>query len=268
QAILGIFPISGVELRVREPLNSSATTALEALDEVSALRDEENPGTHVSYYGMFRIAETLEEYCVGNCVLGASVVGEGANPRAGVGVGIGYTGDASARTFVHELGHVYGRQHSPCGVAGDPEFPYSGGRTGVWGYDLGQKTLMPPSLGDFMGYCEPLWVSDYVFGHLATFVGTVNAGVALLQRGEPARFRTILLERGARPRFGRSRRLSGEPPGKPEEAVAYARDGAATSTVVYRSSLADVEAELVYVPDPSDRDWTHVRLRSGELVEY
>ena len=267
--LVNLFPISDAVVHLRPtPLDSTATTTLEVLDDVSALRDSEAPDRRLTYYGLFQLTDTLDEYCSGPCVLGAGIVGDGTNPEGGTAVGVGYTGDAAARTFAHELGHVYGRQHSPCNTPGDPDYPYSDGRTGVWGYDASSRALMPPTYSDIMGYCQPFWVSDYVFGHLATFIAAVNADVQLSYVGEAARFRTILLERGQPPRFGRSHTFTGLPPGKPEPALAYTARGSASRFVAYRAEVGDVDAALVYVPDPAQRNWSSVRLAGAPIVEF
>jgi hypothetical protein len=268
KALLGLFPIAAAELRLRaEPLDSSAASVLELIDEVAALRDAENPGRNVSYYGMFRYTEELESYCTTSCVLGAGIVGDQLAPRAGTAVGIGYTGERAASTFAHELGHVYGREHTPCGVAGDAAYPYSGGRIGSWGYDLWQKKLLPPTHTDFMGYCTPVWVSDYVFGRLGAFIAAVNTDVALLRSGPPLHFRTLILRPGAAPRWGRSRAVAGEPPGVAELAELFGGDGAARDVVVYRAALADVGAEMVYVPEEPGVG-AGIRVRGQPRVRY
>jgi hypothetical protein len=270
-ALLGLFPISELEIAVREaPLDSGATSVLELIDELAALRELENPGRRTSYYGLFRFTETLDQYCAGPCVLGAGINGDPAAPQAGTAVGVGYTGDAAARTFAHELGHVYGREHTPCGVAGDPQYPYSGGRTGVWGYDFARKLLMPPELADFMGYCQPYWVSDHVFGQLAEYIEGVNAELLLIGTPAPLRFRTILLEAGRAPRFGRARAIAGTPSGRPEAALAYPARGAPLDVVVYRASVGhgNGEADLVYAPDPAEHGWLGIGLSSGQFVPH
>ena len=62
-------------------------------------------------------------------------------------VGLGFTGDGSAGTMAHEVGHAHGRSHAPCGGASgvDPGFPYSGGAIGTWGYSAATKQLMDPA---------------------------------------------------------------------------------------------------------------------------
>lgn len=71
-------------------------------------------------------------------------------------------------TFVHEVGHTQSFAHAPCGADGnmpaapDPAYPYNGGIIGVWG--VNSRTLKaygPDSAFDYMGYCDPSWVSDY-----------------------------------------------------------------------------------------------------------
>ena len=90
-----------------------------------------------------------------------------------VSVGIGYTGAIAAETMAHELGHQHGRSHSPspCGGAApadvDGEFPYTNGSIGVPGLDVRDGSLMPKSLKDLMGYCNPTWISDYTYAELA-----------------------------------------------------------------------------------------------------
>jgi hypothetical protein len=50
----------------------------------------------------------------------------------------------------------------------DPNYPYAGGVTGQWGYDLVAGTLKPPTNTDLMGYCGNNWISDY------TYLGVMN----------------------------------------------------------------------------------------------
>lgn len=256
RAVVKLFPIEDVELSVREqPLATSATDMLALLDEVAALRDEENTDPLLTYYGAVRFVPDLAGYCSPSCVLGASFTGEA--PGAGVAVGIGYSGDKAAATFVHELGHVYGRMHTPCGVAGDAAFPYSGGRIGSWGYDLFAGMLLEPSEHrDFMGYCSPTWVSDYVYQHLLEFVSATNEQSALLaapaapQHPAAAAYRTLILQSGRQPRWGRVRKVRLQPPGASEKATIHDAAGrVVTDVTVYRSKVPDLGAEVVYVPD-------------------
>jgi hypothetical protein len=76
--------------------------------------------------------------------------------------------------FAHETGHNMGRNHSPCGGAGnpDPAYPYADGLIGMWGYDSVLNQLYSPvTTRDIMGYCKPNWVSDYVYQKILAFRG-------------------------------------------------------------------------------------------------
>ncbi|VAW32251.1 hypothetical protein MNBD_CHLOROFLEXI01-3228 [hydrothermal vent metagenome] len=66
----------------------------------------------------------------------------------------------------HELGHNFGRQHAPCNVSGDPNYPYAGASIGQYGLDgIGGslQLLSPGGYVDMMSYCDPVWVSDYTY---------------------------------------------------------------------------------------------------------
>jgi hypothetical protein len=75
--------------------------------------------------------------------------------------------------LAHEVGHNFGRQHSPCGNPSgvDPNYPYPGAIIGVAGWDVfaASNNLKPSATYvDIMSYCSPVWVSDY------TYLGVLN----------------------------------------------------------------------------------------------
>lgn len=91
-------------------------------------------------------------------------------------------GDAS-RVVAHELGHTWGRRHSPCGSPPpntvDAAYPYSGGQIGVTGMDVANTTLKPAASPDIMSYCfQSPWTSDYTYQGVMDF-RQANASVAL-----------------------------------------------------------------------------------------
>jgi hypothetical protein len=95
--------------------------------------------------------------------------------------GVGYIGAAAAigwdklpsasSVAAHEWGHNWDRGHAPCGNAANPDaqYPYSGGETGVIGYDFGTQTLKPADSHDIMGYCDNEWISDYTYQKILDF---------------------------------------------------------------------------------------------------
>jgi hypothetical protein len=121
-----------------------------------------------------------------NAELGASastskLVYYGVVPQAAVAglssftAGIGWVGgniltstglEASVGVAAHEIGHNLGLNHAPCGVAGDPNYPFADGRIGDVGMDVYQLQLHPVTDKDFMSYCTPIWISAYHYNKM------------------------------------------------------------------------------------------------------
>ena len=77
---------------------------------------------------------------------------------------VGYSVRRNA-IIAHEIGHVFGLQHAPCRAPlPDRDYPYEGGRIGIWGYDFTSRDVVPPDTYDVMSYCHPVWLSDYHYG--------------------------------------------------------------------------------------------------------
>jgi hypothetical protein len=128
---------------------------LATLGEINALRVAE--GTTRSYYGVVQV-----DYASGIAGLGF----------IGLPTAMGYDlADDRSRVMAHELGHTFGRLHSPCGQPGgvDPNYPYIGGLTGAYGYDVQNDVLKSPFLTDIMGYCGNPWISDYTYAAMLAF---------------------------------------------------------------------------------------------------
>ncbi|HEX3235584.1 MAG TPA: CARDB domain-containing protein [Gemmatimonadales bacterium] len=161
-----MHPLSEIDAHVHALFTTdSGTPALEpkntndawgtVLSQLDALRIIE--GTEATYYGVVRI-----DYTTGIAGIGF----------IGVPTAIGYDDRQDGpRVMAHELGHTWGRFHSPCGQpAGiDPDYPYAGGKIGVFGVDVANAILKDPSLPDIMGYCSNPWISDYNYRAIEAF---------------------------------------------------------------------------------------------------
>jgi hypothetical protein len=156
----------------------------------------------------------------------------GPGTRTAVGVQVGwFSRPTQARDLVaHELGHNFGRRHAPCGGPSgvDPGFPNPSGTIGVAGHDVyswaegltSSAPVVSPQTGDVMGYCYPMWSSQYSYRGVLQFrQGTVTA----------APVTTVLVVRG---RIEPTTGISLEPafvlearPERPERAGSYRLEG-------------------------------------------
>lgn len=186
QRMFSLYPTPEVEITVGEAMNFSTkitgtqTNGWQAL--VEALlnrRAKDKPEKDVYYYGVVNPSVSINAFCGGGCIAGLTLSGNGPQPAELRGsVGLGFGGELTAGTFVHETGHAHGLQHAPCGGAQgvDGKFPYKGGQTGVYGLDA--KGLRAPNIyKDMMSYCEPTWISDYNYAKLAKEMQRVSARV-------------------------------------------------------------------------------------------
>ncbi len=81
---------------------------------------------------------------------------------------------AAGGTLVHEMSHNHGRKHVLCrGTEDDPDgnYPYPttqidyAGAANHYGFDSKTWTpIAPDDAADLMGYCRPMWTSDYTWG--------------------------------------------------------------------------------------------------------
>ena len=147
-----LLPVGDMEITVHDTFESDADLRthdgwLQYLREVEALWNME--GRKGYYYGVVQLPQ------------GSRWGGYGYYDGRHVSVGA-----TSASLYSHELGHNLTLRHAPCGDAAqpDPDYPYSDGSSGRWGYDFERGILVDPEVfKDLMGYCSPDWVSDYHF---------------------------------------------------------------------------------------------------------
>jgi hypothetical protein len=215
-----MLPVPNVDVTVRDPypLDYDVTADGwgwdEALDELYALRAADEPADNAYYYGVLAPGATMDDWCPDGCTVGLSVIAAAGEVEYRGSIGTGFFDTPrdtfSPETLVHELGHALGRDHSPCGTDdSDPRFPYADGYIGTWG--LFNGVLRDPRVDtDVMGYCVPVWVSDYTFARLFTRISYVNRTArklapATASRGARERVRTLTLRPDGTLGWGRER---------------------------------------------------------------
>ncbi len=175
-ATMRMHPLATFTSAVHAPYTTSTNLALQSnntngawnvvVNEILTLRQAESDSRY--YYGV--VSPTYNSGVAGVGYIGA---------EAAIGWDKLPSGSSVA---AHEWGHNWGRQHAPCGGAGNPDggYPYTGGEIGVVGYDLVDEELRPASSHDLMGYCDDEWISDYTYNAVMTYRSTESsiAGMA------------------------------------------------------------------------------------------
>ncbi len=279
-AFLAMYPISAIDLTVGTALNvSDAKDWNGMLDQVRSQRRSEAPANDVYYYGLLKPAATLREYCGNGCTAGIGfVVNQGSASQQGsqrAALGLAYADATSANTMAHEVGHNHGRDHSPCVPRGasisgvDPNYPYSGGKIGVYGWDNRSMSLLPPTRTDIMGYCDSVWISDYTYKALIKRVAALNGAGSdeLFETAEVQPWRVLLLDdRGVR--WGIPISEPSVPSGAPEPAEVLDAAGQVIAVVeVYRTRVSDIDAYSIQVPEPLP-GWHSIRIAGSPALAY
>ena len=164
-ATMRMHPLAAYDADMHAPLSTdapavqanSSTAWTQILNELKAARTSD--GNSRYYYGVVK-----PTYSSGIAGIGF----------VGLPVAIGWDKPGADQVAAHEWGHNWGRQHAPCGNAGNPDasYPYANGAIGVYGFDVAAQSIKPPTYSDLMGYCNNEWISDYTYIGVLDYRGT------------------------------------------------------------------------------------------------
>lgn len=263
-----LYPTPKVEISVTGVLPYSKKVAptddnawSDILSAVLNKRNADKVGPEVYYYGVFLPAASIFSYCGGGCIAGLTFGGGNGMTYPGMrgSVGLGYPGQETSETFVHEIGHAHGLPHAPCApgnqISGvDPKYPYKNAKIGVWGMDVAKVQLKgPQAFVDMMSYCSPTWISDYYFGKLAAEIRKVNkTPYEMIPPGFPSHLRVVLVDSEGAARLGDRIETQGLPNGEPREVTLLDAAGKPIKTVTgwfYPASHGKDGTGAVLVPD-------------------
>ncbi|MEO7110922.1 MAG: hypothetical protein ABI183_10835 [Polyangiaceae bacterium] len=268
--LFAMYPVTDVQITLHAVYTDGVTVTRtgggfnQVLQDISSLRQADNPPDDVYYWGTFDPEATFDDFCQGSCMTGVSIIGSATDPIGRVSTGLGYSGSRTATTMAHEVGHAHGRNHAPgCGAGSvDPGFPaayvISGpygnfGSIGLVGYDLVNRLFFQPSTtGDMMGYCPPTWVSDYTYGALFTRVQTVDGAADIIggMFSSPQPFRFVSVDGEGNLHWGRPTTLRRKPSSDPR-VVTYddATGRTLVSTTGYFYEVDHVSGGFLLVPE-------------------
>ncbi len=211
--LLELYPVASVTLTAQSPINypysppqANGSGWGQMLQWFLQKRQSDAPGSDVYYYGAFTPTSSFGGFCGGGCVAGLSSLAQSPQDAWARGsIGLGYSGGQgstmeTAFTAAHEIGHAHGRNHANCGGAQgvDPQFPYSNGGVGVWGYSIVDHSFIDPTKGhDMMGYCQQSeWISDYTFTALFNRLAAVNGASMYIppEQNLPRQFKIVQVD--------------------------------------------------------------------------
>jgi hypothetical protein len=171
-----VYPISQVNFTVRtipytftRDLRSSGAWS-QLLNEITTIHEYEDPNQSKIYYGLidfYSVDGCAEISCTG----GLAWINDPS--RRIRKTAVGYTGFTkyprmAGETLAHEIGHIYGRIHTP-----NINYPYGGVKPsiGQWGYHTAFDEFLSPSVYiDYMYYLsdstQKQWTSDYTYNQI------------------------------------------------------------------------------------------------------
>lgn len=283
QAIEAVYPTTSAEITVAStPITGcgispstagDGTTWSKCLTLVRDRRTSDRPASDVYYMGIVTPASSYASYCGNACIGGIGYVSTsstGGSARAAISVGYDPQGLSS---IIHELGHNHGLEHSAgCGASEvDSAFPYIKNDIAYigwvgWDHRNPSTFFDPAKYKDMMGYCNPFWVSDYVYAKFADRIAALNGSTMLLGKDAVSTWR-VLDVIGTKATWGQSILNPTPHEGEPEGATVYDVNGQILLEItVYRTVIRGVKGFMYLVPEPG-HDWFQLRIGST-VVEF
>jgi len=258
ERMYGMFPLSDLDVSIRQaPLDFDDVIGADGqgwsnlLNECLSLRANDGAASNTYYYCAVRPSEDPVDFCAQGCVAGLGPVPSAGDTFNRAAIGLLY--ENGTDTFVHETGHTLGLSHAPCGgISGaDPDFPYSSGGIGVVGFDVAAQRLLDTQHRDVMGYCGPVWISDYSYDKLYDRLVAVTASSATsLKRGTtPLALRPVIIDVDGTLSIGDTIWIDSAPLG---EAVTVEWIDEAGQSEALRATLVKVShlpGGILYVPE-------------------
>lgn len=266
--LMDMYPTNLVEVDVRDPpvdgvvqVDPGGNGWQPLLQTIVDTRAQDMPPSDMYYVGAFQPRSGFYQYCQQGCIVGLATTADPAVPAERAVLVTGYTGDSTAETVAHELGHTMGRHHAPCGGAQgvDPLFPYPSGDTGVPGWRASDTTFLF-EVNDVMGYCAPFWISDYTYKALAARITVVNSFGFGLQQQTQHDVQRILIAPDGTLAVGKALRMSEVIGGNDVTVVYEARGAVVAKAHGQRYGYDHLPGGFVLVLDPPNVGFTSIAL--------
>ena len=258
ERMYGMFPLTDLDVSIRQaPLEFDNVIGADGqgwsnlLNECLSLRANDGAASNTYYYCAVRPSDDPADFCARGCVAGLGPVPSAADTFNRAAIGLLY--ENGTDTFVHESGHTLGLSHAPCGGASgtDPDFPYSSGGIGVVGFDIAAQRLLDNQHRDVMGYCGPVWISDYSYDKLYDRLVSVTASSAasLKRATTPLALRPVIIDVDGTLSIGETIWVDSAPLGEPVTVEWVGAAGQSDELSATLVSVSHLPGGILYVPE-------------------
>ena len=116
-----------------------------------------------------------------------------------------------------------------------------------------------------MGYCMPIWISDYTYDALATRISEVSLSPYIVS-GATTRWRLLHRDSDGGLRWGQTHEIDGHPPGRETSLGVLNQQGEKIREIpAYAMAIPELDGELLWVPEP-EVDWKGL-LNEGRWID-